>query len=576
MTLLNVSVAAPAPLSAATRDNARSGAAIVERGPNRLRRFAWVSLTVFVVLAVLHTWPLALAPGALSRNDNADTVLHEWTLAWLAYQIVRDPLHLFDANIFYPDRLTLAYSDHLFIPGIFVAPLIWAGFSPVLVYNLLLMAGFTLTGWVMSLVIYRWTGSRMAGLISGSLVAFNSFTLTRFPQIQDQHLEFLPLALWTLDRLIRVPSVRHALSLAWWFVLQALTSGYWLLFTTVAMVAGAAARPGEWTARTRRAFIPYATLAGVVAGVVMLPFLVPYWTVSREQGLTRSLETVSLYSAHISNYLSTGSRMHFDAWSHTFYAYGGDSLFPGVLALTLAAVAVGSGVAFRDVRARMAVVFGVAAFALSFGPAFPGYAVLYEVFPLMTGIRGASRFGQLWLVAIAILAGFGWVRLRHALVRAAVPAARNVVLPLGVAILVGLHAEAVVAPVEYTEYRGNSSFWDELRSAGDGAVLAFFPFYPPGSEFSNTRYMLYSTGSFPPMLNGYSGFTPQSYRRHVEALRVFPYQTSIDYLREVGVTHVIVQGHLISDIRMGLIERSPALQLAFTDGSLQIYVLRQQ
>ena len=413
-------------------------------------------------------------------------------------------------------------------------------------------------------------------LISGSLVAFNSFTLTRFAQIQDLHLEFLPLALWALDRLIRVPSVRHALSLAWWFVLQALTGGYWLLFTTVAMVAGAAARPGAWTARTRRSFVPYAALAGVVAGVVMLPFLVPYWTVSREQGLIRSLEEVSLYSAHISNYLTTGGRWHFDAWSHTFYRYGSDALFPGVLALILAAVAVGSGVAFRDVRARMALAFGVAAFALSFGPALPGYAVLYEVFPLMTGIRGASRFGQLWLVAIAILAGFGWVRLRHAIVRAAMPAARNVVLPLGAAIVVGVHAEALRAPMIYTDYRGIPAVWNELRSTGNRAVLALFPFYPVEAVTNNARYMLYSTRFFKPMLNGYSGFTPQSYRRHAEALRPFPHGGSIDYLREVGVTHVVVEGHLMSDSRLASIDEYPALQLAFTDGSLRIYVLSHQ
>ena len=547
----------------------------VEPGPVHLRRFVWVSLAVFILLAVLHTWPLALSPSTLSRNDNMDTVLHKWTLAWLAHQIVADPIHLFDANIFYPERLTLAYSDHLFIPGIFVAPLIWAGWSPVLVYNLLLIAGMALTGWVMCLVIHRWTGSRMAGLISGSLVAFNSFTLTRFPQIQDQHLEFLPLALWTLDRLIRVPSVRHALSLASWFTLQALTSGYWLLFTTVAMVAGAAARPWEWMVRTRRAFVPFAALAGGVAGVAMLPFLVPYWIVSREQGLTRSLEEVALYSAHFSNYLSTGGRLHFDAWSHTFYSYGSESLFPGVLAMTLAAVAVGSGVAFRDVRARMAVAFGVAAFALSFGPALPGYAVLYEVFPLMTGIRGASRFGQLWLVAIAILAGFGWVWLKHALSRVAIPSPRTVVLPLGAALLIGVHAEALRAPISYTEFQKIPAAWDVVRRLGDDAVIACFPFYPRELVHSNARYMLYSTRFFKPMLNGYSGFRPQSYQRHAEALRPFPNQASIDYLREVGVTHVVVEGHLMSNSRLSALGRFSDLRLTFTDGSLRIYALEQ-
>ena len=555
-----------------TPDSTRTDAA-VEPGPDRRRRFARVSLAVFLALAVLQTWPLALAPGTLSRNDTADTVLHEWTLAWLAHQIVRDPLHLFEANIFYPDQLTLAYSDHLFIPGIFAAPLIWAGVSPVLVYNLLLITGMALTGWVMSLVIHRWTGSRVAGLISGSLVAFNAFTLTRMPQIQDQHLEFLPLALWALDRLVRVPSVRHALSLAGWFVLQALTSGYWLLFTTVAMVAGAAARPGEWMARTRRSFVPYAALASLVAGVMMLPFLVPYWTVSREQGLARSLEEVGLYSAHISNYLATGGRVHFDTWSHTFYAYGGDALFPGVVALSLTAIAVGSGVAFRNVRARMALAFGVVAFALSFGPAFPGYAVLYEVFPLMRGIRGAARFGQLCLVAIAILAGFGWVRLRQALVRAAIPGVRKVVLTLGAAVLVSVHGEAIRVPVPYTEYRGIPAVLDELRNTGTNAVVAFFPFYPLESVYENSRYMLYSTRSFTPMLNGYSGFTPQSYLRHVEALRPFPDPASIDYLREVGVTHVVVEGPLMSNTFLAAFDRFPELQLTFTDGNLRIYVL---
>ncbi len=539
----------------------------------RRRRFAWVSLAAFLALTALHTWPLALAPGSLSRNDNFDTVLHEWTLAWLAHQLAHDPLHLFDANIFYPEGLTLAYSDHLFIPGVFGAPLIWAGLSPVLVYNLLLMSGLALTGWVMSLTMHDWTGSRMAGLISGSLVAFNAFTLTRLPQLQDQHLYFLPLALCALDRLVRVPSLRHAMSLAGWFVLQALTTGYWLLFATVAMVVGAAARVGEWSAPARRAFVPYAMLAGLVAGVVMLPFLMPYWTVSREQGLTRDLDEVAQFSAHFSSYLATTSWVHYGAWSHRFFE--AEALFPGVLGLSLAAAAVGSGVAFRDVRARMALAFGVAAFALSFGPAMPGYTMLYDLVPLLTGIRGASRFGQLWLVALAILAGFGWVTLRDAVARAAIPSARRLLVPLGAAVLVGVHAEALVAPIEYVEFEGIPPVWDELQTTGEDAVLAFFPFYDLENVSVNARYMLRSTGSFRPMLNGYSGFTPQSYLRHVEAMEEFPDPASIGYLRQLGVTHAVVEGHLMSDIRLGLIQESPALQLAFTDGDVQIYVLRE-
>ena len=66
----------------------------------------------------------------------------------------------------------------------------------------------------MCLLVARWTGSRLAGIMSGTLVAFNAFTLTRLTQIQDEHLEFFPLVLVALDRLLAKPRARRALELS--------------------------------------------------------------------------------------------------------------------------------------------------------------------------------------------------------------------------------------------------------------------------------------------------------------------------------------------------------------------------
>src|SRR5262245_38192297 len=167
-------------------------------------------------------------------------------MAWVAHQLPRDPVHLFDANILYPERHTLAYSDPLIVQGVLGAPLLWAGWSPVLAYNIVLILGFALTGWTTSLVVERWTGRKLAGILSGTLVAFNAFSLTRLPQIQDLHLEFFPLVLFALDRLLDAPRVKHALQLAGWYVLQALTGQYLLAFTAISAVVAALARPGEW------------------------------------------------------------------------------------------------------------------------------------------------------------------------------------------------------------------------------------------------------------------------------------------------------------------------------------------
>src|SRR3954471_7317090 len=141
-----------------------------------------------VLLAIAHTWPLALHPGRYSLNYNADTQLNEWILAWIAHQLPRAPLHLFEANIFYPAHDALAFSEPLIVPALMGAPLAWAGASPVLVHNLVLMAGFALTAFAATLLVDAWTGSLLAGLLAGSMFAFNTHTLSRTAHVQGVHL----------------------------------------------------------------------------------------------------------------------------------------------------------------------------------------------------------------------------------------------------------------------------------------------------------------------------------------------------------------------------------------------------
>jgi hypothetical protein len=521
------------------------------------------SLALFVGLAIVHTWPLATSPGILSRNDTADTILHEWIMAWVAHQVVANPLHLFDANIFFPEPHTLAYSDHLFVQSMMGAPLLWAGASPVLVHNLVLLAGFALTGWTTCLVLKRWTGSWLAGVVSGTLVAFNAFSLTRLPQIQDLHLEFFPLALFALDRLFAAPRTRHALALTGWFILQALTGTYVMVFTMVSLVAATLARPNDWIGSRFRAIAPRVALAAAVSVVALVPFMLPYYFASETAGLGRSLEDTARYSAVFTDYLAAPGRIYFEWWGRRFFA--GDALFPGVTALVLAGIGVAT-VGWKDPRARMVLVLGVVAFALSFGPAFPPYRWLYRIFPLLTGIRGAVRFGQFTLVAIGILAGFGVATLQRRL-----PSrwAASVCL----ALFLTANVEALRAPLYYSHYQGIPPIYDALNHVGQKAVLAWFPFYASAQFHQNAPFMLVSTRTFNPMLNGYSGFKPASYYKNVEALAPFPDERSIERLQQLGVSIVLVDGRNMRPENLARIDKFPQLKLWMTDGNLGIYVL---
>ena len=525
------------------------------------------SLVLFTVLAVIHLWPLAAAPGTWSRNDNGDFILHEWIMAWVAHQVVRNPLHLFDANIFFPEPGTLSYSDHLFVQSMLGAPLLWAGASPVLVHNLVLMAGFALTGWTTSLVMRKWTGSWTAAVVSGSLVAFNSFSLTRLPQIQDLHLEFFPLTLFALDRLLALPRMKHALALTGWFVLQALTGTYLMVFTSLSLVGAALVRPREWTGSRFRPVAGYVLLSALVAVVMLAPFLLPYYRASAEVGLGRSLEETQRYSAELTDYFAAAGRVHFDMlrWSRPYFQ--GDALFPGFVGLALALVGtVAFGV--RDTRARMLLAVAVVSFALSFGPAFPPYRVLYRVYPLLQGIRGAVRFGQFTLAAVGMLAGFGILALERRL-------ATRAVLPVTLALFAAVNGEAMRAPLGYTEYRGVPPVFDALKHMPSTSVLAFFPFYDSARFHLNAPFMLATatTRTFLPMINGYSGFKPASYYEHVRRLAPFPDQPSIDYLRQLGVTHVLVDSRNMRPAQVEALSNFPELHLWETDGNLKIYLL---
>jgi hypothetical protein len=434
----------------------------------------------------------------------------------------------------------------------------------VLAYNIVLMAGLALTGWTTSLVVARWTGSRLAGILSGSLMAFNAFTLTRFAEIQDQHLEFFPLALMALDRVLTTPRVTYAVQLAGWFVLQALTCGYLLAFGSLSLVAGAAVRASEWmTAHTDRLRVTkLLALSAVVAVVALTPFLLPYLRVSREHGFTRPLDEVALYSARATDYLATGGRLHFRSWSHRFFDR--EALFPGVIALCLAVVALAGGV-WRDRRARMAIAFGVVAFALSFGPTFPLYGATSTLFPLMAGIRGASRFGQFVLAAVAILAGFGLARLQGRLTRVATV--------IGIVLVAGVHVEALRAPINYRAFGGISPIFDNLRDV-DHALVACFPLPPPVEAFHNVDCMLASTRFWKPLVNGYSSFMPERYSRSAAALDAFPDGDTLPYLRQLGVTHVVVFTDKVSAPRQAKVAAHPGLLLWQADASARIYLVK--
>ncbi len=481
-----------------------------------------------MALAAAHTWPMAAAPSHWSRVDG-DGGLNTWAVSWVAHALLDDPRHVFEANIFYPEHLTLAYSEAMLLQGLFALPVIALGGSAVLAYNVAVFTGFVLSGWMFCLLIRRWTGSWASGCIGGSLAAFNAYTLVNITHLQFLHTGFIAVMLFALDRLIVVPRMRDATWLALAFVMQALASIYLMVFAVFALVFALLARTREWIRRS----LPLAARLGaaaVIAGVLLWPYLSPYRDLNTSQHFVRTAEEAE--AASWRNYLSTGARVHLE-WSREL---GGDvstSVFPGIAAITLVALAFVDREQRKDPRFRMCAAAAAGCIALSFAPLLPFYSTLHAAVPLLQIVRAIHRVGQVLLLLIAILAGFGVAALGR------VWGGTRAWTAAAVVMLALVNVEAIRAPIGYLWFDRVSPAYDVLAKE-PAAVVAEAPFPMPSQWFLNSPYMVNSTRHWKPLLNGYSGFRPESYEKSYLAMREFPSDNSLIALHGLGVTHVVI------------------------------------
>lgn len=548
------------------------------------RRGTLAAAAVCLALAVVHTWPLATAPHVLSLHANADAMLNEWILTWIQHQLPRDPAHIFDGNIFHPASGSLAFSEPLFVPALMGAPVRVLGGSPVLVHNLLLIAGLTLTALATYGLVLEWTGDRAAALVGASAFAFNTHTLTRLAHLQAMHAYGLPLTLLATDRLIVRGRTADAAWLTLWMTVMAYTSGYLLLFGAVLVAVGVLARAAEWRQRAGPVLARLAA-AALATAVLIAPVYVPYRRVALEHGLTRPLEAIAQFSATPLGYLTSASRLHLAAWSHRVFRDPVDAFFPGILVFLLSVCAIAlvwrlpRAAGERSVtRARVAMLAAIAAVGcvLSLGTNTPLYGWLYGIFPPLRGIRAAARFGGLFLLAAAALAGIGFWRLRSTArflqLRPWLQAAA------AIAAVAAVNVEALAAPFAYVRFGGVPIVYSLLAREPGPVVLVEQPFYPPEAAFENAEYVLNSTAHWRPLMNGYSGYTPATYRRHAAQFWFFPRPFALEAMRAAGVTHVMVHprrfGAEAADI-MREVNANPRLErLAVGNAGIALYRMR--
>lgn len=395
-----------------------NGAADVPRAPARsgLRAFAR-ELSVFLgfcALTAVMTWPWVLhLRDAVA--DRGDPYMIAWTLWWDYHQTFTDPLRLFDANVFYPYKYTLAFSENDYGLALLFFPLFALGVRALTVNAIATFLGFAFCGYGVFRLTRTLTHSNGAAWVAGIVFAFVPY---RFQVLSHLHYLFagwIPLLLEALILFARAPTRRRATWLGVAFLMNALTCISWFLMTSVPLALTVALLVWRDRALLRnRAFWAGGAVAVGVATLLLLPFLIPYYRVSVMYGLRWEPWEFAFNSPSLIHWLGSESRNK--VW-HNFGAQlpGPHRLFPGMLAplLALAALRVrrrpradSSTDSARSYDSRVLAVLDVLiVLALVVAALARGYEdVTYRLFGkqvLRLGVRSVEH--ALWFAAVVLV-----------------------------------------------------------------------------------------------------------------------------------------------------------------------------
>jgi len=311
-----------------------------------------------------------------------DPLLNMWTLSWDTTTLLHAPTHLWQAQLLYPNNLTLSYSENLLGEVIFFAPCFLITHNPVLAYNVTFYTTFLLCGTNMYFVARYYSGKRLAAFVAALVYAFAPYRLGQIDHIHVVAGEWMPLAFLYLDLSFQQGRWRHWSLLALFYLLQILSSIYYGIFLSYALLAYMLfrytkpffVRLHQDKGHYLRYLVAHAVKPLVVFSlllIILYMLLTPYLA-SLHNGLERTLIQTEVFSAFVRDFAFAAP---FN-WLHGTFSYNGvllpyDSehyLFLGWTTMALAALGIVLAFRQRDPGMRAFVWTALIVFLFSFGP----------------------------------------------------------------------------------------------------------------------------------------------------------------------------------------------------------------
>ena len=463
-------------------------------------------LLLFSALAFVWTWPLGSYLLSRIPHDPGDPILNTYLLWWNA-QAVPFTATWWNPPFFFPMSGALALSEHLAGLSIVSSPIQLLGGSPILAYNVCLLASYALSAWFTHLLVYRLTGSLAGSVCAGLAYGFAPIRAGQIAHLQVLTSQWLPLLLLAMHAYVEDGSRKWLWVAAAAWLVQGMSNGYYLLFGPVLIALWIAWFP-RWRTNPARGVALAASL--IVASLLFIPVLLKYHEVQGALGLARGAEEIAALGAEPGSFLNPPALLAF--WPSRTGWTTEHHLFPGATVLIVMAAVIAAGVIqpsrWKAVTTRAPLSFYaitaiiMALFALGPGdPANPWRLVRpyfwLTLLPGYEGLRVPARFAMFSTLCTSVVIGFVVAWLSRTLARWRSPLAV-------VIIAAGLVVDGWTEPLPLIPPPGRLTL---TGVPADAAILEL----PPDDRLLSLYAMYRALSHHHPLVNGYSGYIPPHY-----------------------------------------------------------------
>jgi hypothetical protein len=242
-----------------------------------LQRFlsARIHILVYLFLSVLFCSSVFNWTNLGSHSiQGIDPSLNAWVLQRVTHNLLTDPLHPLDGNVYYPAKNSLTAWDHMTSLAVFNIPFQLIDKNPWCGYNLMIFLAYfisALGGYKLALTL---TGNRLCAFWSGLFWGFLFFRIHHISHLQILSFQWMPFCVESLVSYLKTEKTMHLSRFTIFTLLQSLVGWYlavingFLLLTVFIFTFG--------KKNLNKTFLIKGIAAGLIFVIVMLPFILAY------------------------------------------------------------------------------------------------------------------------------------------------------------------------------------------------------------------------------------------------------------------------------------------------------------